>query len=125
MMASYNPTAPVKIEVAGLDLEFHPIQIDDPIPTGRQIAKAAGCKPPDEAVVMHVRSDGELDLIRPDEVVDLRNGSGRFTSTASALSGRGASSMVSSSAAWPAFRRTGRSILSARISRIARLNPPP
>lgn len=78
MIASFNPTAPIKIEVAGLDLEFHPIQIDDPTPTGRQIAKAAGCKPPDEAVVMHVRSDGELDLIRPDEVVDLRCGSGRF-----------------------------------------------
>lgn len=78
MSDSYLTPDPIVIQVAGLDLTFYPIQIDDPTPTGRQITKAAGCKPPDDAVVLHVRSDGELDLVRPDEVIDVRGGSGRF-----------------------------------------------
>lgn len=77
MSDSYVTPVPVMIQVAGLDLVFHPVQIDDPTPTGRQIAKAAGCKPPDDAVVLRVRSDGELDLVRPDEVIDV-GGAARF-----------------------------------------------
>jgi len=78
MTASYATPSPVLIQVAGLDLVFHAVQIDDPTPTGHQIAKAAGCKPPDDALVLHVRSDGELDLVRPDEVIDVRGGAARF-----------------------------------------------
>lgn len=67
-----------RIEVAGLDLVFREVVLNDPTPTARQIAHAAGARPPDDAVVLRQLDDGDLDLVRPDEVLDLTHGTGRF-----------------------------------------------
>lgn len=67
MEAVKNKVAGTVILVAGADLEFRPLTISYETPTGHQIARAAGCKPPDDAVVMRVLDDGEMDLVRPDE----------------------------------------------------------
>jgi len=70
------------IEVADESLAFRPVLIDEQTPTGAQLAAAAGMGP-DQAAVLHVLADGELDDIRPDQVVDLARGEGRFIIVAS------------------------------------------
>lgn len=77
-MNANEKTAETVIQVAGTDLEFRTVAIGDATPTGHQIAHAAGAKPPDDALVLRMLSDGALDPVRPDEVVDLREGDGRF-----------------------------------------------
>jgi Multiubiquitin/Integrase core domain len=66
------------IEVADDTLTFRSVAITDLTPTGTQLAKAAGFKPPDTAIVLQMLADGALETIRPDEVVDLRHDDGRF-----------------------------------------------
>lgn len=66
------------IEVADETLTFRSVVITDLTPTGTQLAKAAGFKPPDRAIVLQMLPDGALEAIRPDEVVDLRHDDGRF-----------------------------------------------
>jgi hypothetical protein len=72
-----------RIEVADESLTFRSISIDDLTPTGEQLARAAGFKPPDGAVVLQMLADGALELIRPEEVIDLRHQDGRFVIVAS------------------------------------------
>eukprot|EP01035_Chromulina_nebulosa_P033927 gene33928-45443_t len=67
MNAVTNAVAETVILVAGPDLEFRPLAIGDATPTAHQIAHAVGCKPPDDAVVMRVLDDGEMELLRPDQ----------------------------------------------------------
>ena len=66
------------IEVADQTLTFRSVPIEDLTPTGAQLAAAAGFKPVQQATVLHVLANGELEDIRPDETVDLRHGDGRF-----------------------------------------------
>lgn len=60
------------ISVAGPDLVFRAAVVDGAEPTARQVAHAAGFRPPDDAVVLHQLPDGELVLLRPTDrtVVD-------------------------------------------------------
>jgi hypothetical protein len=69
-----NIRAGVVIMVAGANLEFVPLTISDGTPTAHQIARAAGCKPPDDAVVMRVLDNGEMDLLRPDQELEIAGG---------------------------------------------------
>jgi len=69
---------PPRIEVAGLDLNFHQVELDDLTPTGHQIARAAGARPPDSAVVLRQLDDGDIELIGLNTVVDLTRDAGRF-----------------------------------------------
>ena len=66
---------PDRFEVAIGDenLDFRTVVIDDPVPTGRQILKAAGAHPVDEFVALAVMPDGALEEVRLDEVFDLRH----------------------------------------------------
>ena len=48
------------IEVAGLDLSFHAVPIDDETPSGEQIARAAGFTADDHAYVLQLRHDDAL-----------------------------------------------------------------
>lgn len=66
------------IEVADETLTFRSVAITDLTPTGTQLAKAAGFKPPDLAIVLQMLGDGGLETVRPDEMVDLRHDDGRF-----------------------------------------------
>ena len=71
------------IEVADATLAYRTIRIDDLTPTGAQLARAAGFKPSDAAIVLQVLADGALETIRPEEVVELRHQDGRFVIVAS------------------------------------------
>jgi Multiubiquitin len=66
------------IEVADSSLTFRPVAIHDLTPNGAALAAAAGFAPDRQATVLHILADGELEDIRPDEMVDLRHGEGRF-----------------------------------------------
>lgn len=62
------------ISVGDAELNFRPVQIDDPVPTGRQILEAAGVRIPEEHLVFQLLRDGELEELRQDETTDLRGG---------------------------------------------------
>ena len=66
------------IDVADETLIFRSVPIEDPSPTGAQLAAAAGFEPVRQATVLHFLTNGELEDIRPDETVDLRHGERRF-----------------------------------------------
>jgi hypothetical protein len=66
------------IEVAGQNLSFRTVLIDDLTPTGAQLAAAAGFKPAQGVIVLRILVNGELEDIRPGEVVDVRHHDGRF-----------------------------------------------
>lgn len=66
------------VEVSGLDFVFRPVNVGDETPTGAQIAIAAGYKPAAGALVMRFLQNGELQDVRPDEVVGLDQDGRRF-----------------------------------------------
>lgn len=66
------------IEVAGLDLVFKPVPLADHTPTGAQIASAAGYSDTQVVTVLHLLANGELEDIRPTEVVSVPQPGGRF-----------------------------------------------
>jgi hypothetical protein len=66
------------IAIAGLSLAFRQVTILDKILTGRHLAQAAGLESAQDAVVLEVLANGELEDIRPDEQVDLGESTGKF-----------------------------------------------
>ena len=66
------------IEVADQTLSFREVRIDDLTPNGAHLAVAAGFKPAQGVIVLKVLANGELEDIRPSEVVDVRHQEGRF-----------------------------------------------
>lgn len=66
------------IEIADAAFNFRSVSIADLTPTGAQLAAAAGFKPAQQATVLQVLANGELEDIRPDETVDLRDTKERF-----------------------------------------------
>lgn len=58
------------IQVAGSDLIFRPIPLTDRTPTGAQVADSAGFSDSQAATVLHMLPNGELEDIRPTEVVN-------------------------------------------------------
>lgn len=67
-----------QIEVADETLTFRTFGLDDLTATGAQLAAAAGFKPKQNAVVLQVLPNGELEDVRSSETVDLRHADGRF-----------------------------------------------
>lgn len=67
-----------EIEVADASLLFRTVQLDDQSPTGQQIATAAGLTPNQDAVILQLLANGELEDIRPSEIVQLGNEAVRF-----------------------------------------------
>jgi hypothetical protein len=61
-----------QILVAGTDLQFRPLSLTDPEPTGRQIIDAAGGRPADEFAVLLWPANGSLERLGLDETTDLR-----------------------------------------------------
>ncbi|MGW9064984.1 multiubiquitin domain-containing protein [Achromobacter animicus] len=66
------------IEVAGSDLVFKTVPLNDRTPTGAQVAAAAGYSDPQAATVLHMLPNGEVEDIRPTEVVTLPGQGSRF-----------------------------------------------
>lgn len=61
-----------KVQIAGADLEFHATALNDPMPTGRQVAQASGEGDPAELIVLQQLPDFQLEELRLDETTDLR-----------------------------------------------------
>lgn len=66
------------IEVAGQDLQYRQVHLDDLTPIGAQIAAAAGFKPDQLPIVLLVLPSGALEDIRPEEVVEISSVTNRF-----------------------------------------------
>ena len=62
-----------QVEVSDLSLNFRTVTIHDHTPTGAQLASAAGFKPSQNAVVLQLLKNGELEDIRPEEVARLQH----------------------------------------------------
>lgn len=68
-----------RIAVAGTDLNFRNISLEDPVPTGKQIIEAAGGRPVDEFIVLEWLANGDLEELDFEETTDLRkDGAERF-----------------------------------------------
>ena len=65
---------PYRVRVGDLELNFRPVRLDDPVPTGRQVLDAAGVRAVEEHLVFQVLRNGELEELRLDETTDLRGG---------------------------------------------------
>ncbi|WOS66964.1 MULTISPECIES: multiubiquitin domain-containing protein [Sinorhizobium] len=63
-----------QIEVAGTDLEFRAVPLDDQTPSGAQIARAAGFSADDFVYVLQLRANDELEDVRAVESVSLAEG---------------------------------------------------
>lgn len=61
-----------QILIGDAELNYRPIEIPDPIVTGRQILDTAGARPADEHCAIAILSDGALESLRQDERFDLR-----------------------------------------------------
>ncbi len=61
-----------RIEIGNDRLEFHPVTISDPVPTGQQILAVAGAHPASDHLVFQLLTNGIMEELRPDETVDLR-----------------------------------------------------
>ena len=53
-------------------IDFQPLVLDDPVPLGQQILKAAGTTPVDDHALFVITAEGDFEDVRPDEKVDLR-----------------------------------------------------
>ena len=65
---------PYLVAIGDEKLDFRGVQLDDPVPTGRQILMAADAQPVDEHIVFQVLLDGDLEELRLEETTDLTEG---------------------------------------------------
>lgn len=63
---------PYKIQLGNDALEYRPLVIADPVPTGQQVLEAAELRPVDEYLLFQVLTNGHLELLSPGETTDLR-----------------------------------------------------
>lgn len=61
-----------RLLVAVESVDFRPVQIDDPVPTGRQVLQAAGLHPATDYMLSAVLPCGDFEDVRLDETFDLR-----------------------------------------------------
>ncbi|WP_122677339.1 multiubiquitin domain-containing protein [Pseudomonas viridiflava] len=66
---------PYKIQIGNENLEYRPLVISDPVPTGRQVLEEAGFRPFDDYLLYQLLTNGHLDLLSPDATTDLRQAS--------------------------------------------------
>ena len=67
------------VEVAKADFDFHPVEVEDPKATGRQLLETAGFRPAEQHLLFQVLDSGALEELRLDETVELREkGAERF-----------------------------------------------
>lgn len=62
-----------EIQIAGQSLQYVAKTVDDPVVTGSQILIAVGAHPAGEFLVFQVLRSGALEVVRPEEAVDLRS----------------------------------------------------
>lgn len=64
---------PFGVQIGDQSMQFVPAVVDDPVVTGGQILTVAGARPASDFLVFQVLRDGALEVIRPEETVDLRS----------------------------------------------------
>lgn len=64
---------PYQVLVGDELLNYRPVVIADPVPTGRQVLQAADARPAVEYSVFQVLGTGQLENLRLDETTDLRS----------------------------------------------------
>ncbi len=64
---------PYGIQIGDQSMRFVPKVVDDPMVTGRQILAAAGAHPAGDFLVFQVLREGALEVVHPEEAVDLRS----------------------------------------------------
>lgn len=64
---------PFGIQIGDQSMQFVPQVVDDPVVTGNQILVVAGARPASDFLVFQVLRDGALEVVRPEETVDLRS----------------------------------------------------
>lgn len=63
---------PYKLQIGNENLEYRPLVISDPVPTGRQVLEEAGFRPVDDYLLYQALTNGHLVLLNPDSTTDLR-----------------------------------------------------
>ncbi len=64
---------PFGIRIGDQSMQFVPKVVDDPVVTGIQILAVANARPANDFLVFQFLCDGALEVVRPDETVDLRS----------------------------------------------------
>jgi len=64
---------PFGIQIGDQFLRFVPKVVNDPVVIGSQILAAAGARPASDFLVFQVLRDGALEVVRPEDSVDLRS----------------------------------------------------
>lgn len=64
---------PYEIQIGDQSLQFAPKIVHDPVMTGSQILAAAGASTASEFLVFQILRNGALEVVRPEETVDLRS----------------------------------------------------
>ena len=59
-----RPHGPWRIQIGDDHLDFRPVVIDDPVPTGLQLLDLAGARPPEEYMVFQLLRSGALEELR-------------------------------------------------------------
>ena len=68
-----------RIRFALEDMNFRPVNVPDPVPTGRQVLDSAGLDRRNDYLLYAILASGDFEDIRPDETIDLRGrGAERF-----------------------------------------------
>lgn len=62
-----------EIQIGDQSLQFTPKVIDDPVLTGSQILSIANARPASDFLLFQILRDGALEMVRPEQTVDLRN----------------------------------------------------
>lgn len=64
---------PFGIQIGDQSMQFVPKVVEDPVVLGSQILAVAGARPASDFLVFQVQRDGVLEMVRPDQAVDLRS----------------------------------------------------
>lgn len=70
---AHNGPGLFEIQISDQSLQFTAKVIDDPVLTGSQILSIANARPASDFLLFQILRDGALEMVRPEETVDLRN----------------------------------------------------
>lgn len=62
-----------QIQIGDPSLQFETKTVNDPVVTGSQVLAVAGASPASEFLVFQVLQSGALEVVRPEQIVDLRH----------------------------------------------------
>jgi hypothetical protein len=63
----------LEVLIGDQNMQFVRYTVEDPVLTGNQILSAANARPASDFLVFQILRDGAMEVVRPEETVDLRN----------------------------------------------------